>query len=215
MSAFARHIETVSLASEAMAEIVQLMDEHHLVATGRAPDSRVRFGAGLGRFLAGMRDVEVCHLHGRYVTDLDSFCNQLEHALIGPPLVRRLNGRDGVVAMLRRRESIARCRPPRLRYFIWHDADVLLLEDRMLFSSLTDALVGVAAESEYVDDDLLLIQRLVLIGDEALDRYSRDPRGQCRSWLRDAAGIAKWRLTTGVRRPAFLRYNIDTGRVDH
>ncbi len=214
MSAFARHLETVPLAADAMAEIVQLMDEHHLVATAATGDARVRFGSGVGRFLAGMRDVEVCHLHGKYVTDLESFCNQLEHALIGPPLARKLNGRDGVVSLLRRRETITRIRAPRLRYFIWHDADELLIENRPLFSMLTDTIVGVAAESEFVDDDLLLIQRLLLLGGEALDDYARDPRGQCRSWLRDEAGLARWRLTTGVRRPLFVRFNIDNGRVE-
>lgn len=214
MSTFARHIETASLAAGRLADFVQLLDEHHVVAWAENPATRVRFGAALGRFLAGMRDVDLCHLHGKSILDIEAFCDQLEHAVIGPPLARRVSGRDGVVPLLRRREVLSGCAPAKFRYFLWHDADALLCRDRPLFSALTDAIVGVAAESEFVDDDLLLLQRLVLIGGPVLDGYAQDPKGQCRSWLRDASGVSRWRISTGVRKPSFLRYHIESGRVE-
>jgi hypothetical protein len=143
---------------------VQLLDEAHLVAISAAPRRRMHFAGSLGQFLQGLRDAEVCTLYGRFITDLDSFCYQLERAVAGPAVERRIDGLRGVTSLLRSRE-VFRGRPAsKFRFYIWHDADVLLGENEALFGRLVDAMAGVAAEAEYVSDDLLMIHRTVFVG---------------------------------------------------
>jgi len=82
----------------------------------------------------------------------------------GPRLERRIDGGRGVTGLLRSRETNPGRPACKFRFYIWHDADVLLGENEALFGRLVDAMAGVAAEAEYVSDDLLMIHRTVFVG---------------------------------------------------
>lgn len=209
MSALTRQQHWPLGSANWQAAVTQLLDEHHLVAWSELPHLRMHFAVSLGQFLQGLRDVEVFPLYGRFITDLDTFCYQLERSLAGPVLERRIDGPRGVTALLRSREVFRGRTPSKFRFYIWHDADVLLGRDSALFGLLTDAISGVAAEAEYASDDLLLIHRGVFIGGPALDEYADDPAGQFQAWANDGFGEPFWRVVTGVEHPSVLRYHID------
>jgi len=80
----------------------------------------------------------------------------------------------------------------------------------VLFGRIVDAMSGVAAEAEYVSDDLLLLHRSIYVGGSILDVYAEDPKGQFRSWFRDEHDDPFWRVVTGLVEPAFTRYAIDS-----
>jgi hypothetical protein len=210
MSALSRQSsELVLLAPDWQADVTQLLDEHHMVAWSDLPQRRTQFAVSLGQFLGSQRDTEVCVFYGRYITDLDSFCYQLERAIPGPALVRRIDGPGGVVALLRARASFRGRPETKYRYYIWHDADVLLKTNHKLFGQLVDAMAGVAAEAEYVSDDLLLLHRAVFVGSSILDVYAEDPKSQFQRWLVDEHGEPFWKVVTAIEAPQFLRYKID------
>lgn len=211
MSALTRQSDSPFAAANWQPEVVQLLDEHHLVATSAVPRRRMHFAVSLGQFLQGLRDAEVCTLYGRFITDLDSYCYQLERAVAGPPIERRIDGPRGVTALLRCRE-VFRGRPAsKFRFYVWHDADVLMQADEGLFGRIVDAMAGVAAEAEYVSDDLLLIHRTVFVGGPVLDRYAQRDDGQFRVWLPDAENDEPfWQLVTGIERPPVMTYSIES-----
>lgn len=190
-------------------EVLQLMDEHHLVAWSEDDARRLRFATQFGRFLQAQRDTEVCVLMGREIRDVESFCYQLERTLPGGPIERRVDGPRGITSMLRARADLPGRAPTKFRYYLWHDADILLKHNPSLFGRLIDAMAGVAAECEYVTDDVLLIQRSIYVGGGLLDRYADNPRGQFRSWFDDGKGEAFWRVVTGVEAPSTIRYQLD------
>jgi hypothetical protein len=209
MSALSRQPESPLLVADWQPDVTQLLDEHHLVASSEFPARRLQFATSLGQFLGMQRDTEVCSFYGRFITDLDSFCYQLERAVPGPLLDRRIDGPGGVAALLRNR-LIVRGKPAtKFRYYLWHDADLLLRREPMVFAKLVDAIAGVAAEAEYVSDDLLLIHRAVFIGGPLLADVSKDERGPFRSWLADEFGEPFWRVVTGLENPPFMTYSVD------
>ena len=210
MSAFTRQSAPQGIGTGWQPDVVQLLDENHLIAWSNHARLRLDFGSSLGRFLAAQSDTEVCNFYGRYVTCLDSFCHQLERLINGPALVRRIDGPRGVTSLLRTRDPSGPSRPSRFRYYIWHDADVMLRENRRLFGRLVDAMAGVAAEAEYASDDLLLIQRCVFVGSDRLQVYSDDPSGQFSQWMMDEFDEPFWQVVTGLEAPRFLRFDLDT-----
>ncbi len=209
MSALSRHLEVPLLVSDWQADITQLLDENHLVAWSELPARRTQFAVSLGQFLGAQRDTEVCVFYGKFITDLDTFCYQLERAIPGPLLDRRIDGPRGAVSLMRSRASFRGRTEAKYRYYIWHDADVLLRKDHVLFGQIVDAMAGVAAEAEFVSEDLLLLHRSVYVGSSVLDVYADDQRGQFRRWLPDAHGEPFWQAVTGLKRPPFMRYRID------
>lgn len=190
-------------------DVTQLLDEAHLIAWSEFPQRRTQFAVQLGQFLGSLKDAEVCVLYGKFITDLDTFCYQLERAIPGPALDRRIHGPSSIVSLLRERPSFHGRAQSKYRFYIWHDADVLLKADHVLFGKLVDALAGVAAEAEYVSDDLLMIHRAVFVGSSMLDVYADDARGQFSSWHDDGKGEPFWQVVTGIEAPNFLRYRID------
>ncbi len=211
MSALTRQPESPFAVENWQPEVVQLLDENHLAAISESARRRMHFAVSLSRFLQGLRDAEVCPLYGQYITDLDSFCHQLERAIPGPLLERRIDGPRGVTALLRTREGFRGRPASKFRFYVWHDADALLRADQNLFARLADTLAGVAAEAEYVSDDLLLIHRAVYVGGPLLAEYAENPEGQFRAWYPDAEDIEPfWQLVTGIERPSVMRYTIDT-----
>lgn len=210
MSALTRQTESPFAIINWQPDVVQLLDEHHLVAISDSPRRRMHFAVALGQFLQGMRDAEVCTLYGRFITNVDSFCYQLEHAISGPLVDRRIDGPRGLTSLLRSR-PVYRGRPAsKFRFYIWHDADVLLSEDEALFGRLVDAISGVAAEAEYVDDDVLLIHRAVYVGSSLLAQYAAKSTGQFQAWAADSDFDEPfWQVVTGIERPPFTQYLID------
>jgi hypothetical protein len=209
MSALSRHSTEPLLTQDWVADVVQMMDEHHLVAWSDRAERRAQFAVSLGQFLSRQRDTEVCVFYGRYITDLDSFCYQLERSIPGPALERRIAGPAGVADLLRQRASFRGKPESKHRYYIWHDADVMLKANHALFGRIVDAMAGVAAEAEYVSDDLLLLHRSVFVGGTILDVYGEDPRGQFQSWASDGLGEPFWKVVTGIEAPAVHRLRID------
>lgn len=210
MSALSRQTEMPPLlVADWQADVTALLDEHHLAAWSDLPQRRTQFAVSLGQFLGSQRDTEVCVFYGKFITDLESFCYQLERAVPGPSLERAIEGETGIVSLLRARASIKGRPETKYRFYIWHDADVLLRHNKALFGQIVDAMAGVAAEAEYVSDDLLLIHRSVLVGSSLLDIYSEDENAQFNAWLRDGSGEPYWQMVTGLARPSFMRYKID------
>lgn len=210
MSALSRQPDSALLIADWQPDVTALLDEHHLVAVSDFPARRLQFATSLGQFLGMQRDTEVCPFYGRFITDLDSFCYQLERAVPGPLLDRRIDGPGGVAALLRNRMVVRGKPATKFRYYVWHDADLLARVQPELFARLVDALCGVAAEAEYVSDDLLLIHRSVFVGGPTLLELSRQENGPFRSWLADEFGEPFWRVVTGLERPPFTSYAIDT-----
>jgi hypothetical protein len=209
MGALSRHPDSPLVVADWQPDVAQLLDENHLIATSERPGRRLAFAASMSQFLGAQRDAEVCPFYGRYITDLESFCHQLERTIAGPSLRRRIDGIDGVSALLRYRTSVSGRRAARFRYYVWHDADVLLRSDRALFGRLADAMAGVAAEAEYVSDDLLLIHRAVYVGGRDLVEYFDDEEGQFRSWWKDDFGEPFWKVVTGLDAPSCVTCDID------
>lgn len=209
MSALSRQPDSPLVVADWQPQVVQTLEEFHLAAWSDRPDRRARFAASLSQFLGAQRDTEVCSFFGRYILDIESFCHQLERGLPGPILRRRIDGIDGVTAMLRYRHSVRGRRASKFRYYVWNDADVLLRANRPLFGQLVDAMAGVAAEAEYVSDDLLLIHRSIFVGSADLHEYFEDEHGQFRSWWQDEFGEPFWRVVTGIDTPRFETCEID------
>lgn len=209
MTVLYRPTESPFSVVEWQPDVMAMLDDHHLVAWSSRAYRRLQFSATLQQFFGAQRDTDVCVLHGRFITDLESFCCQLERLLPGPPLQRRIDGPSGVTNLLRSRHTFRGHPAAKYRYIVWNDADVLLCSDPRLFGELVDALAGVAAECEFASDDLLLLQRVAFIGGPALDVYADDERGQFRRWLPDSVGEPFWKVVTGLSEPPIMRYAID------
>lgn len=197
----------------------ELLEEHHLVAWGRNMGVRERFTLDLVRHLHAMIDVQTVIISGAGVHDLGGFCTQLERGVCpaykgcggggvggagsGSRTMRRsIDGPNGVCDLMRQRPSDLASHL-KMRYYIWRDADVLLRQNARLFSRLVDAMAGVAAESEYASEDLLLIHRVIFVGSPALNDYFNDEKGQFRSWLLESPAGSKplWSVVTGIEKP--------------
>jgi hypothetical protein len=205
--------QTVPLPPNALppwhVEVAQLLEEHHMVAWAHLPADRARFGLELADALTQFDDTQVCQLHGAHISDIFSFCNQLERAMGDDRIRRSIDARGGVVDALRRRPQPIRGRAIRRRFYLWHDADVMLRADHKLFGRLVDAIAGVAAEAEYASEDMLLLHRAIFIGAPSLDVYAEDPRGQFSSWLSEESEVPLWRVVSGLDVPPFIRYRIE------
>ncbi len=170
------HVASCSPASPGslwQVEAAQLLEEHHLAAWAHHPMHRRRFGHDLAAYLGGMDETQVCELPGMAIRDMFSFCNLLERSIRNDRVRRSIDAKGGIVDALRLVSD--RSKPMKRRYFIWHDADVLLKYDHRLFGRLADAIMGVSAELEYTSEDLLLLQRVVFVGGALPGRLRRGP----------------------------------------
>jgi hypothetical protein len=186
------------------------LEEHHLSAFSRSRLARRRFVLGLAPVLAGIESTQVCLLDGAGIIDLASLCRAVERSAGVGSVAPSLDGPGGVQSAVRRRPEGGSEEGPALRrrYFIWSDAHVLLKADSALFGRAVDTLTGVSAETELVGDDLLLLQRVVLVGDASLDVYAEDPRGQLQRWWSDGPHAPLWQVVTGLAGPPVLRWRI-------
>jgi hypothetical protein len=159
-----------------------------------------------------MPAAEVIPVRGDRVTDLTTFCGELERFGAGPetapggrrgvgPIPRTV---PGVIDALRRTTASARH-----QYFVWTDADVLLEANVGLFGQLANALMGVAAEREHVTPGALVLLRVIFVGGDKLGAYAEEDRGQFRSWLRGDGATPFREVALCVERPAVLTYRLD------
>jgi len=215
-------IEVVPNLAGAVQNALLEAEEHHIAAWSRNLETRQRFGADLISALRSMVDSQVVVIDGATVHDLDGFCRQLEVQMplatagvaMAPglrrghePVRRSINEAGGVLDRVRERPQ-DELSPSHLkrRYYVWHNADVLLKGDPKLFGALVDCIAGAAAEAEYASEDLLLIHRLVMIGGPELHTYGNRKEGQFHSWLREGDGREPgsppfWAVVSGLSKP--------------
>ncbi len=191
------------------ADVLQTLDERHLVAWSGSARARTDFAAGLSQFLATQPGLALCVLQGRAITTLDALCHQLERQIPGAPLDRRLGGSRGLTALLRQHDPLPGKPAPRQRVILWNDADILLRADEELFGRVVDAISGTAAEMEYASDDHLLVQRGVYVGGPTLAEYAADARGQFQRWHATGDDEAFWTVVSGLERPPMARMPIE------
>lgn len=181
------------------ADYVQLLDEHHLVVIDQDPSWRRSFAQSLIEQLEPIPDTEVVEINGNRVVDLESFCRQLDRSIGARRPVQR-----SVEAVTRR---LCHCaRGSRHQYFIWSEADRLVQSDPELFGRIANVFFAVAAQREYVSPDLLVLQRLVLLGGEPLSRYAAEESGQLRTWLPDHDATPLGEVVSFLDRPPVLVY---------
>jgi hypothetical protein len=199
-----------------LVDTLQLLDEHHLCLWDERPGARDELLRAMFGAWPGLRDSQLGVIDCTQVHDLASFSAELRLALSdasgpvaaatsdGGPIRGPLEGALGALQALRCVPIGESGRPIRRRYLVWREAHDLLRRDPRLFGQVVDAVLGSAAESELVSEDLLLIQRSVFIGRASLDIYAEDPRGQFRSWFTEHGEDPLWRCVTGVDRPRLL-----------
>lgn len=187
------------------AEVARLTETRHLAAWSGDADERIVFAGRLGAFWQGQTGVEVVRLFGRAIRSIDDLCGQLERSIPADrPMRRQIGGGSGVSARLRHRCEFPGRPPAQFRYIIWHDADAVIAADPALFAAAADAIAGVAAESEFACDDLLLLTRAVYVGGSALADLADDENGPLRSWQHDGVAQPFWRVVSGIDRPPVL-----------
>lgn len=199
-------------------EVIQLLDDHHLVVVSDRPATGERFGEMLIRRMNQMSETQVVVLDGEAVTDVPSFCRLVELQTLTRPQRKQMpqtrnfwRDAHSVINVLRQTGSAeGRGGSTKHRYFIWHKADALLKRDPALFGHLVNALFGVAAEQELIAPDSLVIQRVVFIGGEPLAKYAEDPESQFNRWL-DEEGSPLWEVASMLERPPVVTYRLETG----
>lgn len=189
-------------------EVLSKLETHHLVGWSPKTASRTRFGTRMKQFLDAQSGTEVLVLHGRSILDLEGFCAQLERLLPAEQLARSIDGASGVASILRA-DSGAYGAPVRQRYFLWHDADLLMRSDPRLFDQIVEVMAGVSAELEYISDSGIL-QRCVYLGGRSLAERARDPESRFHRWEPDGPGVPFWSLVSGEDRPSTAICSIDT-----
>ena len=199
--------------SEWLAAAAAALEESHLAAWTASAPLRERFGLEMTWYLQHLPQTQTVAIHGGGATDLEGLCRQLEPAFPDAgPLERAVEGKRGIIDTLRRRPSesvlLGSAGLVKHRYLVWRDADAMLTSDPALFGRLVDAMVGVAAESEYASEDRLLIQRVLFIGSEPLRTYADDPNGQFRRWLSEGPGEPFWSTVSGITTPPVKRFEI-------
>lgn len=178
------------------------LDEAHMIIWGADSSQRQHALTLCREMLSAIPETQTVELNGASMIDIKSARAALAASLPGP--IERepgpsFDGPSGVLARLREPPPPIGGAHIKRRYYLWHDADVLLTSSPASFSVMIDAIAGVAAESEYASDDLLLIQRLVLIGSPDLATCYADEHGPLRSWRH----TSPWAKQTKIAAPVF------------
>ena len=192
-------------------EVIQLLDDQHLVVVTDRAASGERFGDALIRRLNQMGETQVIVLDGEAVTDVPSFCRLVELQTLSRAARKQLphaktfwRDAQSVIHVLRQPGGAE----TKHRYFIWHKADAMLKRDPVLFNHLVNALLGVAAEQEHIAPDSLVIQRLVLIGGESLQAFAEDQNSALNRW-QDEEGSPLWEVASVLERPPVATYRLE------
>lgn len=196
------------------ADTQALLNEAHLAAWASGASSATRFTAGLQQFLALQPDTEVWLLPGGAIGDVSTLAAHLAAFVPVDEIAPRIDGPAGITDALRSRWPSHFGTVSRFRYVIVHDADRFIDRDETLFGDFADALMGVAAEAEYVSDELLLIQRAVFVGGSRLHHAAQEPRGPLRAWRRDRSGAGGgaspfWAAVTSLEEPPVLAHPVE------
>jgi len=189
-------------------EVLSKLDTHHIVGWSPNSATRTRFGARMKQFLDAQPGSEVLVLHGRGIHGLEDFCSQLERLIPTEQLARSVDGASGIASILRHVGG-ALGAPLRQRFFLWHDADVLMRQDPRLFDQLVEVIAGVSAELEFGRESGLL-QRCMYLGGRSLAEYARDPKSRFHRWEEDGPGVPFWSLVSGEDQPSTALCSIDT-----
>ncbi|MCI0364037.1 MAG: hypothetical protein L0219_09170 [Phycisphaerales bacterium] len=189
--------------------IIQLLDDHHLVILSDNPGLRDRIGQTLKTHLISTPDSQVIDLDGSCVTSVRSFAVQFEAQLELTSASWTAGSTNGqmqrLIELLR-----AACSGPKRRYVVWRDAHTMLEADVDLFCRLVNALFCVAAESEHITLDPVMVQRVIFLGGGKLGAYAEDTSGQFCKWLDDGKdGSPFWEIMSMVERPAVITYRVD------
>ncbi len=198
-------------------DLVQLLDEHHVVVLADDPRQRRQFTRVLSDHLNAQPQTEVVVLDGANMTDLPSLVRELtRRAGRDDPVDLPPDGEgergvpapdpfEAVIDLLRQWPGT-----PHHRYLLWREADVLLDADLALFARFVNALFAVAAEREHLNAEPLILQRVALIGNAKLGAYAEDERGQFSCWLEDEEGGSPfWEVMSCVDRPPVITCRLD------
>ena len=191
------------------AEVRARLDDRHMVAWSDDPALRVRFAVGLQNFLATQSMTSVCVLHGRAISTIGDLCDQLERLVPVTKLSRTIDGPNGVASLLRSRVSVMGHGAERVRIFVWHDSDLLLRRDPVLFNEVVEVIAGVSAELEYSDEGSVLVQRGVYMGGSRLADEARRVESRLNSWSDDGSGLPFWGLVSGLGSPRTALCRVD------
>ncbi|MFG0246733.1 MAG: hypothetical protein ACF8MF_11865 [Phycisphaerales bacterium JB052] len=191
-------------------EVLAKLETHHIVGWSAQASQRTQFGARMKQFLDAQAGCEVLVLHGRGILDLEGFCGQLERLIPTDHLARSIDGAHGVASILRSSPDSVVGASVRQRFLLWHDADVLLRSDPVLFDALVEVIAGVSAELEFSGDSGLLLQRALYLGGRSLAEHAKSPESRFHSWEPDGPGVPFWSLVSGEDRPCTALCSIDT-----
>jgi hypothetical protein len=183
-----------------LADLVQLLEEHHLVVLSDDAPDRARVARAVADHLAGLADAQVVTVDGRRVRRVADLVRSLRPA-DGPAPRQSL---EGLVAMLRRVSG-----PARHRFIVWTEADEMLEHDVTAFSEAVNALLAVAVEHEHFSPDRLMLQRVIFLGGDKLGAYAEEEHGQFRRWLLHGGGAPLRAVSEFVARPPVITYRID------
>ena len=209
MSTAARTKRSASRVRPWQLALAQVLDEHHLCASSESFSARASFVDDLVSQLSLMDDTQVCVIDGLQTLDIASFGRELGTALGVDVRKHPIDSLESVVWALRRRFTPADQSPVKRRFIVWSEAHELLRQNSRAFSQLVDAMMGVAAESEFASEDLLLLQRCVFIGRSALDVYAEDPTAQFRAWMSEGTERPLWSVVSGQDAPRVRRLPIE------
>lgn len=203
-------MESATFASATWPQnVIQLLDDHHLVVLCDASAARNRFRNTLGEHLRSLPETQVIEIDGGASADLASFARQLETQLhVSSKSWKEVSSKHSMhhlIDLLR-----AACSGPKRRYYMWRDADAMLEADVDLFCRLVNAIFGVAAECEHITLDPVMLQRVVFIGGAKLGAYAEDTNGQFCKWLEEKDQDSPfWEVMSMVDRPAVITYRVE------
>ncbi len=184
------------------ADIVPLLDDHHLVVLGDSDDERAHFDNALRRHLGQLPETVLIPVRTGQRNPVEGLCRALAQYLDDPGRL------DGTVASLGAvlRDGVVEAKH---EYFLWVDAGDALEADIEGFGQVVNAMMAAAAEREFVSSEVLVLQRFVFFGCAKLGAYAEEEGGQFRCWLPDADGGPSADVMASVGTPPVLTYRID------
>jgi len=186
---------------------VPLLDEHHLVVVAEAMGDRRAFARGLAGELEPMPETRVVQLNTAEDQSIEGICRQLEGQLGHRRLAHRRRIQRSTAGLIDFLRDFAF--DEKRQYFIWEEADALLEADVRLFGRVANALLGAAAEREYVSAERLVLQRVIFLGGDKLGAYAEESAGQFCSWELDDGSCPFLSVLPFVSRPSILTVRLD------
>jgi len=191
--------ETFRMAGDWYAQAEALLDENHVVAVCGDEAMKIRFGSHVAVQAEQQKHVEVALIFGRFVRDLEGLAYMLSRSMpmdepIEPTIV-------GITGALREHLPLTR-----RRYVVWHDADVMAEAAPDDFWRAADALMGVASEQEFSEEDRLVISRAMFVGGEGL--LASPAFG---AWWSEGEVEPLWQVVSGLATPPVCAVRVEGG----